>query len=92
MVATFYLWRRSKPIAIVALPMLIMMIMPATAMTWDLTQNWWPGSADGNPLLFAFGLLILGLQAWMVIEGILIFRKSRGVLEPQIEAPTLAEG
>jgi carbon starvation protein len=86
MVATFYLWRRNKVIAFMAIPMLIMMLMPCWAMTYDLLVNWIP---QGKVLLIAFGFGILALQAWIFIEALLIWKKAHGVLEPQL--PPLPE-
>ena len=37
------------------------------------------------PVLLAFGLLIEGLQIWMVVEAIILFPKAKGVLEEQAE-------
>jgi carbon starvation protein len=84
MVATFYLARRSRSVAIVAIPMMLMMIMPAWAMTYDLMFNWIPAR---KYTLIAFGFTILGLQAWMVVEGVMLYRKIRGVEEPRAELP-----
>ncbi|MFN3189357.1 MAG: carbon starvation protein A [Aureliella sp.] len=81
MVATFYLWRRNRTVAFLAIPMLFMMLMPFWAMTYSLWFAWIP---QGKWLLIAFGLGILALQAWIVIEGAIIWKKARGVLEPQL--------
>jgi carbon starvation protein len=87
MVATFYLARRSKPVAVVAVPMMIMLIMPAWAMTYDLFYNWIP---QGKTVLIAFGIGILALQAWMMMEGILLWRKIYGVEEAPAPLPSVA--
>lgn len=84
MVATFYLARRSRSVAIVAIPMMLMMVMPAWAMTYDLVVNWIPAR---KYTLIAFGFTILGLQAWMIVEGVMLYRKIRGVEEPRAELP-----
>jgi carbon starvation protein len=84
MVATFYLARRNRSVAIVAIPMMLMMIMPAWAMTYDLMVNWIPARKYA---LIAFGFTILGLQAWMIVEGVVLYRKIRGVEEPRAELP-----
>lgn len=78
LVAAFYLSRRSKPLAVIVLPMLMMLTMPAWAITYDLMYDWIP---NGKKLLVAFGVGILGLQAWMIVEALLIWKKCRGVLE-----------
>ena len=36
MVTVFYLWRRSKPVWFVLLPMLLMIVLPAWALMWQL--------------------------------------------------------
>lgn len=82
MVATFYLWRRNKAIAFLAIPTLLMMMVPGWAMTYDLVNNWIP---QGKILLSTFGIGILGLQVWMFVEAALVWRRARGVLEPQLE-------
>ncbi len=84
MVATFYLARRSRAVAVVALPMMLMLVMPAWAMTYDLIYNWIP---QRNYTLIIFGCSILALQAWMTIEAILIYRKIRGIQEPPARLP-----
>ena len=81
MVATFYLWRRSKSVAFIGIPMLLMMLMPCWAMSHNLIFKWIP---NGEYLLIAFGVGILGLQAWMFLEAALVWRKAQGVLEPQL--------
>lgn len=84
MVLVFYLWRRSKPILFALLPMLMMLLMPALALVWQM-NGWW---AEKNYMLLGFGALILGLQIWMVIEAALLWPKAKGELEQQL--PPLA--
>lgn len=81
MVAFFYLTRRGKPLLIIGLPMVMMMLMPAWAMSYSLVNDWWQ---DRNWLLIGFAIGILGLQIWMVAEGLLLWRSARGVLEPPL--------
>lgn len=87
MVATFFLARRSKPVAVVAVPMIIMLIMPAWAMTYDLFYNWIP---EGKSVLIAFGFGILALQAWMMLEGFLMWKKIYGIEEKPAPMPSAA--
>ena len=84
MVATFYLARRSKPIAAVAIPMMVMLIMPAWAMTYDLFFNWIPNQ---KYVLIAFGCGILALQAWMMLEGMMLWNRIRGIPEQPAPMP-----
>ena len=75
MVIVFYLWRRNKPIWFAALPMLLMVVMPAWAMLWQMFNagsGWfWPlrdmmiGQSEwhwqNSHLLFGFGVAIIAL-------------------------------
>ena len=65
--------------------MVVMLIMPAWAMLWNLfnPETGWLG-LYGNPpnyLLVGFGFVILALQIWIVIEAMLVWPKAKGVLE-----------
>ena len=70
--------------------------MPAWAMPWQLLnpELAWPGRDPR--LLQAFGIAILVLQVWLVIEGLLAWKKAKGVLEealPPLEnAPSMDGG
>ena len=95
MVTAFYLWRRNKPIVFVAVPMVLMVAMPAWAMLWNLfnpDSGWWQNE---KYLLVGFGLAILGLQAWMVAEAVAAWPRAKGVLEealPPRSAANVAGG
>jgi len=82
MVACFYLWRRSKPVAFVLLPGIAMLLMPGWAMTYSLATDWYP---NRKWILVGFGATILVLQLWMIVEAMLVWRAARGMLEPQLE-------
>lgn len=84
MVTTFYLWRRSKPVFFIVLPMLMMLFMPAWALLYQMfaPESGWYHTEQY--LLFGFGCSILGLQAWMVLEGFLIWPRVKGILEEQL--------
>ena len=77
MVIVFYLLRRNRPIWFAVIPMVAMLVMPAWAMLWQMfnPNGWW---ANGNYLLFGFGLAVEALQVWMITEGLLIWKKARG--------------
>ncbi len=95
MVTAFYLWRRNKPVWFVFVPMVAMLIMPAWALLWQLfnqASGWfWPfwsmfsGQAawqwENEHLLFGIGIATLILQAWMVVEGVLLWPRAKGILE-----------
>ncbi len=84
MVTVFYLWRRSKPVLFALVPMLIMLVMPGWAMLWNMfnSESGWLWS--GKYLLFGFGVAIMGLQVWMVVEGVLLFPKVQGIQEESL--------
>ncbi len=85
MVTVFYLWRRSKPVLFVLLPMLLMLTMPLLALFWQMFHpGGWLFRDEPNYLLLGFGVVIIGLQVWMVIEGLIVWRKSKGVLEESL--------
>ena len=95
MVTVFYLWRRNKPVWFAAVPMVIMIIMPVWALWWQMfnaDSGWWP---KGRYLLFTVGLTTMLLQVWMVIEGVLVWRTAKGVIEetlPPLPATTTVAG
>ena len=103
MVTAFYLWRRNKPVWFIVVPMVAMLIMPAWALCWQLfnqASGWfWPlwsmlGSEtawqwNNTHLLAGIGIAALALQAWMIVEGLLLWPRAKGVLEealPPLEA------
>lgn len=94
MVTVFYLWRRGKGVWFVAIPMVLMMIMPAWAMMWNMfnsSSGWWH---QDKTLLFWTGAAILAIQVWMIVEGFLLLPKVKGVLEeglPPLPAKAGAE-
>lgn len=85
MVIVFYLRRRNKPIIFALVPMIVMLIMPAWAMLWNMFNGetgWFFNSEKQH--LFLFGVAVIGLQVWMMIEGLLVWSKSKGHLEEQL--------
>jgi carbon starvation protein len=94
MVILFHLWRRSKPIWFVAIPMLFMIVMPTLALSWQLfdSELGWVVNYRDKPLLATIGLITLGIQVWMVVEGVWAWSKAKGVLEaPASHRPTTGE-
>jgi carbon starvation protein len=81
LVTAFYLWRRGKPIRYIAIPMVVMLLMPVWGLGWQMfnSQSGW--LIKGNYTLLAFGAAIMALQAWIVLEALLILPRARGVLE-----------
>ena len=94
MVTAFYLWRRNKPVAFVLVPMIVMLIMPAWAMLWNIFhEGGWYDTRDY--LLLGFGAATLLVQVWMMIEGILLWPRVRGLREealPPLDATQPVSG
>ena len=89
LVTAFYLWRRSKPVAFVLIPTVIMIVLPGAALLLQLfhpDSGWvWEMFGDGkNWLVASIGLVTIGLQVWMVVEAVIAWPKVKGVLEPQL--------
>ena len=86
LVIAFYLLRHNKPVWFLVGPMILMLIMPAWAMYYQL-QDWW---AAKNWLLLSIGVVVEIVQVWMVIEAVLLWRKVRGVAPAPL--PPLSKG
>lgn len=78
MVIVFYLIRRNKPIWFAFLPMVVMLLMPAWAMLHQMFNPETGWLFEGKYLLFVFGLVVEGLQFWMIAEGVIAWRNARG--------------
>ncbi|MEK6248701.1 MAG: carbon starvation protein A [Planctomycetales bacterium] len=95
MVIAFYLWRRNKPVWFAAIPLALMVALPAWAMLWqmfNLNSGWvyplWsmiqgevPWAWHNFHLWYFLCLGIMALQVWMVIEAVLMWPRAKGVLE-----------
>jgi len=82
-VIAFYLLRRGLPTWLAVLPMLFMLAMPAWALMHDI-RRWQAGGSFG---LAAVAAGMLALEAWMIIEAVLLWPKVRGVLEATATQP-----
>ncbi len=87
LVLAFYLRRRGLPTWFVVAPMLLMLLLPAWAMAYQIVTDFVPN--EKWPLA-AFGIGLLALEAWMIVEGLLVWRAARGVLEKPL--PPLDSG
>lgn len=76
-VICFYLQRRGLPTWITLVPATFMLIMPAWALLHDM-RRWF---LDGNGPLAAVAVLMLILEAWMIVEAVLLWPRVRGILE-----------
>lgn len=85
LVVVFYLIRRRLPVWFAAAPMALMLLLPGWAMVEQIRTDFWP---EQKWLLLGFGVVILALQVWMVIEALLVLPKARGVLEEALPPAT----
>ncbi len=67
--------------------MVLLIVLPTWAMFWKMfnAQNGWYGAE--NYLLLGIGGAIVLLQMWMAFEGLLVWRKAKGVLEEALPPP-----
>jgi len=84
LVTFFYLWRRNKPIWFIAGPTALMLILPIWGLTYQMFHPDFGWLCNGKYLLLTIGLIVLAVQAWIVIEGVGIWRAARGVLEENL--------
>jgi len=91
LVISFYLWRRKKPIFFLVLPLIFMLIMPAWALYYQLVHEAvgmdqsWLGAEKKNWPLIIIAIATLALEAWMIVEALMLFPKVRGIVEEQTD-------
>ncbi len=84
LVIAFYLWRRKTPVWFLVIPMLLMLVMPAWAMYWQLMigpEGAPPWIEGGSPVLIFIAASTLALEVWMLIEAVILWPTARGQLE-----------
>ena len=81
MVTTFYLWRRNKPVWFIVLPMILMLILPFWALSWQLSNLF---NFQDKLMLSLVAIITLGLQVWMVVEAMIAWPTAKGVLEAEL--------
>ncbi len=87
LVIAFYLARHKKPVWFLALPTVLMLLLPAWAMIHNIMFKYVP---EQQWLLVAVGVLVEVLQVWLIVEAALMWRNARGVLPeplPPLERP-----
>jgi carbon starvation protein len=89
LVTLFYLWRRNKPVWFIVLPTILMLVLPIWGLTYQMFHPEFGWLWNHNYLLTVIGLIVLGVQIWIVLEGLAIWRAARGVLEEKL--PPLTE-
>ena len=95
LVIAFYLWRRNRPIWFLVLPMVLMLVIPMWAMIEQIFTNrggdaaWWD---QDRWLLVGIGLATIALEVWMIVEGLLLFPRVRGLIEDRKAANQKSTG
>jgi carbon starvation protein len=77
LVISFYLRRRGLPTFVATLPMVLMLVMPAWALCINISR-WLDG---GSLALVAVAVVMLAVEAWMAVEGMLLWGRVQGVME-----------
>ena len=95
MVIAFYLIRYNKPVWFLIPPMILMIVLPAWAMISQIVG--WLQADVIDWRLVGIGLFIEFLQAWMIVEGLLMWNRAKGILpEPlpplRTAASSVSEG
>ena len=76
LVILFWLRRQDKPVWFIVLPLVFMLIMPAWAMLVQLPE-WWNAETT-NWMLIVMAVATLVLEAWMIVEAVLLWPRVRG--------------
>ncbi|MEM1063169.1 MAG: carbon starvation CstA family protein, partial [Planctomycetota bacterium] len=73
LVIAFYVRRLGKPVWFLVPAGVLMLVVPATAMAWNITRTWGPSAiADGSASLWTLiglGVAIVALQVWLCVEA-----------------------
>ena len=74
---SLYLYQRGRNYWVTALPCLFMLVSTLFAMVANL-RDFWAQRASGGGVLFAIGLVLLGLAVWLLVESVASFLRFRG--------------
>ncbi|MBS3820336.1 MAG: carbon starvation protein A [Planctomycetes bacterium] len=77
LVIGFYLIRRGRPVWFLAAPALLMLVLPAWAMLWQMFNPATGWLHHRQWLLFGFGIAVQGLVLWLIVEAALAWRSAR---------------
>jgi len=95
MVASVYLYRTGRPVVYTVLPMLVMLVSVAWAMSLKLAEfyrGWRSGGDHTNLALLIVGAFLTAMSAWMILEGGLTWLKLRGRGRPAASTDAAATG
>ncbi|MDR6226193.1 carbon starvation CstA family protein [Desmospora profundinema] len=72
-VITLMLWKWGRNYLVSLIPLVFVVVMT----TWSMVHNIMGYISQGNTLLTIVGILILSLNVWLILEGILAWRRGR---------------
>jgi carbon starvation protein len=75
MIITIYLAKQKIRAVYTFLPMIFMIVITCWALTLNLNNFF----LTGNWLLFFIGIFIFALQVWLIIEGLIIWKKIKSL-------------
>jgi carbon starvation protein len=83
LVIFFYLWRRRLPVYFLVLPLVMMLVMPFWALSYQLfgPDGFLLAGPGRNLVLGGIAIATLVLQIWMLIEGLCLLPKTHGLRE-----------
>ena len=84
MVLVFYLWRRNKPIWFAAVPMVVMIIMPAWALLWQMFNTQLLPSGGPGGWFWPLWSMVSNETAWAWTNNHLLFGIGLSVFSLQI--------
>lgn len=79
LVIAFYLLRHGRPVWFLVLPMVLMLVLPAWGMVYQMFIGPASWLAKGQYLLLGLGIVFQAAQIWMIVEAALLWRSVRGV-------------
>ena len=77
MVIIFFLLRRRRAVWFAVGPMVAMLVLPTWAMLWQMFNARTGWLAERNWPLLGFAVAIQTLTVWMVVEGLIVWRRLR---------------
>jgi len=83
LVIFFYLWRRRLPVYFLVLPLIMMLVLPFWALSYQLLgpDGFLLAGPGRNLVLGGIAVATLILQVWMLIEVLCLLPKTRGLRE-----------
>ena len=74
MVLTLYFWQKNKPVLALLIPMILVMLVTIATLCLKAMEFY-----SQNTILFVIDLFLIVLVMWMIVEGIIVFKKKRKI-------------